>query len=166
MHNSKNGNEWGSLQTVGGFSIALAVLAARTVISMGGRGRGVSWHERRRQSVWSDLGACLTVALSQEVRESLVGTCIVIEICSNGTCYYEVASTLTERRGLLISWSPLSIAEMDRNISIIDMVGVIQYLTFLVFLHIIRQSLWSNRIIMYIVYKNCHFSSYNIHNYR
>ena len=32
-----------------------------------------------------------------EVRESLVGTCIVIDIGSNDACYYAVASTLLER---------------------------------------------------------------------
>ncbi len=31
------------------------------------------------------------------VRESLVGMCIVIDICSNDTCYYVVASTLLKR---------------------------------------------------------------------
>ncbi|SRR5713101_2362267 len=66
----------------------------------GGRDQGISCeglYERRRQSVGSDLRACLTVALSQEVRESLVGTCIVIDICSNDACYYAVASILLKR---------------------------------------------------------------------
>jgi len=47
------------------------------------------------------------------VRESLVGTCIVIDIGSNDACYSEVASTLLEKRGLLTSWSSLSIAKID-----------------------------------------------------
>jgi len=38
INGSKNGNVWGSNQTVVGSSIALAALAARTGVSAGGRG--------------------------------------------------------------------------------------------------------------------------------
>ena len=75
----------------------------------GGRDRGISCEGAREETTkrWVRPVGMPHRGTQPGVRESLmrvlVGTCIVIDICSNGTCYYEVENTLIEKRMLLIS---------------------------------------------------------------
>jgi len=113
----QNGNAWGSQQTAMGFLIALALLAARTAVSMGDKtevSHGTIGDDQRSRPSWDMPHRGTQLGVRDNLWNVLARYPEHAKYRYNDTLLWG-ASTLIQKRELLISWASFSIAEIDRN---------------------------------------------------